>query len=453
MSRSSSLVSRLYLPVAGANGLLKSAVNARTRALPPHLQSEHLPEQQQQHLPQQPQHQGRSGANAAKETEARSLFTPTSLLEAAYQASVTSGGDFMEAASLSLSRFLRDFVIVRWIGHGAFGHVCEVRNRTDSQLYAIKIVPVARDDNPDTVCSESRTMAQLPAHNNVVRYFTSWIEPFTPYLQQFLDNQREISQQPCSASASLSSESDTAWGDADHIMFIQMELCTGTTLREWIQARTKVAVDEARHICRQLLLAIQHVHDHGFVHNDVKPDNVLICAGDVVKLADFGLSSSSTSGSELVQTGTLSYAAPMPAEDQLSPRSDGPPRLLRQASDMFSVGLCLLECFSTFETAMERAKCFAAAKQRQFSQSLCEQHPDLVSVLSELLSASWATRPSASEVLHRAFFAVPNRAADSSEAIIADLRQQLIDREETIRCLRLLLTQHRTEHLLVPLTH
>ena len=45
-----------------------------------------------------------------------------------------------------------------------------------------------------------------------------------------------------------------------------------------------------RQIAKQLLAALQHLHQHGVVHRDVKPNNVLVFPGNKFKLCDFGVS-------------------------------------------------------------------------------------------------------------------------------------------------------------------
>lgn len=46
----------------------------------------------------------------------------------------------------------------------------------------------------------------------------------------------------------------------------------------------------ARFYCAEICLALEYLHDHGIVHRDIKPDNMLVSATGHVKLTDFGLS-------------------------------------------------------------------------------------------------------------------------------------------------------------------
>ena len=62
---------------------------------------------------------------------------------------------------------------------------------------------------------------------------------------------------------------------------------------------------------KQLVLGLGHIHSHGFMHRDVKPDNVLLFDDGTLKIADFGLSLKQTSlRSNTIPTNTISYRAP-----------------------------------------------------------------------------------------------------------------------------------------------
>lgn len=74
-------------------------------------------------------------------------------------------------------------------------------------------------------------------------------------------------------------------GDADGSPYIVMEYVPGDTIAQ----RGKVSHVEAVPLTLQACAGLQHAHDAGLVHRDVKPANLLVRADDVLKIADFGI--------------------------------------------------------------------------------------------------------------------------------------------------------------------
>src|SRR5829696_6413040 len=78
-------------------------------------------------------------------------------------------------------------------------------------------------------------------------------------------------------------------GEADGVLYIVMELVEGRSLAERLAAEGPLPVDEAQRIIGRVLDALGAAHAVGVIHRDVKPGNVLLGAGGLVKLADFGI--------------------------------------------------------------------------------------------------------------------------------------------------------------------
>ncbi|NQT47750.1 MAG: serine/threonine protein kinase, partial [Chloroflexi bacterium] len=70
---------------------------------------------------------------------------------------------------------------------------------------------------------------------------------------------------------------------------IVMEYVPGQSLRQALRERGILPVDEALDVALQLCDALAYAHDTGFVHRDVKPDNVLVTPEGMVKLGDFDI--------------------------------------------------------------------------------------------------------------------------------------------------------------------
>jgi serine/threonine protein kinase/Tol biopolymer transport system component len=122
---------------------------------------------------------------------------------------------------------------------------------------------------------------------------------------------------------------------ADGQMFIVMDLYEGETLKSRI-TRGRLKIEEATDIAIQIAQGLGEAHQHGIVHRDVKPANILITKNGVVKIVDFGLAKLS-GGTKMTKTGstlgTVAYMAP----EQLQ-GSDVDAR-----ADIFSVGVVLYE--------------------------------------------------------------------------------------------------------------
>ncbi|GAB2866899.1 hypothetical protein GCM10022221_79420 [Actinocorallia aurea] len=108
-------------------------------------------------------------------------------------------------------------------------------------------------------------------------------------------------------------------GEADGLLFIAMRFVGGEDLRVRMGRQRPFPADRAARLLGQIAAALDAAHEHGLVHRDVKPANVLVAAGqsegdEHVYLTDFGLTKSATSASGLTSqgqfVGTPRYIAP-----------------------------------------------------------------------------------------------------------------------------------------------
>lgn len=122
-------------------------------------------------------------------------------------------------------------------------------------------------------------------------------------------------------------------------VYIVMEYVNGTSLLEIMQNR-RLPLDEVLEIIRQTCLALQFAHDHGVVHRDIKPTNILIDERKRVRVADFGLAKlhlkdrGTHSAVQSSLGGTPVYAAP----EQM--RRNG---IVDHRCDIYSTGVTMYE--------------------------------------------------------------------------------------------------------------
>jgi tRNA A-37 threonylcarbamoyl transferase component Bud32 len=122
---------------------------------------------------------------------------------------------------------------------------------------------------------------------------------------------------------------------------VVMELVPGRSLRGLLDQSGRLGVDETLVIGRAMAAALEHAHQSGLVHRDVKPGNVLVTPEGRVKLTDFGIAKAVESRhedltAENVMMGTAKYLSP---EQVLGFPLDG-------RADLYSLGLVLYECLT-----------------------------------------------------------------------------------------------------------
>ena len=93
--------------------------------------------------------------------------------------------------------------------------------------------------------------------------------------------------------------------EGETVAFV-MEYVEGWSLKEYLERKGILREEEISQILVQLLAALDYVHSQGLVHRDIRPSNILLTPGGVVKLMDFGIAKQLNQGgkSEYTLTGT-----------------------------------------------------------------------------------------------------------------------------------------------------
>ncbi|XP_008580522.1 PREDICTED: eukaryotic translation initiation factor 2-alpha kinase 1 isoform X2 [Galeopterus variegatus] len=232
-----------------------------------------------------------------------------------------------------------------------------------------------------------------------------------------------------------------------HLMLhIQMQLCE-RSLWDWIAERNKRGlerVDEsacpyvmasvATKIFQELVEGVFYIHNMGIVHRDLKPRNIFLHGPDEqVKIGDFGLACADiiqkntdwTNGNgnrtptHTSRVGTCLYASP----EQL----EGSEYDVK--SDLYSLGVILLELFQPFGTEMERAEVLTGLRTGQIPASLSKKCPVQAKYIQHLTRRNSSQRPSAIQLLQSELF-------QNSGNVNLTLQRKIIEQEKEIEELK-----------------
>lgn len=186
-------------------------------------------------------------------------------------------------------------------------------------------------------------------------------------------------------------------GSAGGLPYVVMEFVKGPSLLELLRMRerSRLPWEQACDVIRQAAKAVQHVHQVGFVHRDIKPQNLLIDHSGHVKLLDFGLamfrdgekgdefSMAMIFGHECV--GTAAFMAPEQVADSLNADA---------RSDVYSLG-CTMFAILTGDTPFPYSdtKAVVKAHQLQIPRNVCDIVPSIPQGVGEIVAKMLAKSP------------------------------------------------------------
>ena len=164
------------------------------------------------------------------------------------------------------------------IGHGGMAEVYEGNDIIGKKTVAIKLIRKDVMENPVNLIrfKNEATIAASLNHPNIVKVYNH--------------------------------------GTVDGVPYIANEFIKGQNLKQVLDFRTSVPIEEAVDYMIQLAAALDYAHQHGIVHRDVKPDNLYVMGDGTIKLGDFGIAQTDASeqltskDSEIV--GSVHYLAP-----------------------------------------------------------------------------------------------------------------------------------------------
>jgi serine/threonine-protein kinase len=192
-------------------------------------------------------------------------------------------------------------------------------------------------------------------------------------------------------------------GEEGGHQFIVFEYVDGATLKDHLAKRGPLPPDEALAIAIDVGDALAYAHDHGIVHRDVKPQNVILNGDGAAKVTDFGIARSVDVEQEVTQTGTVIGTGDYIAPEQASGRAAVP------ASDVYGLGCVLFELL-TGSPPFSGAGFVDVAMQHIHAPppSVLERRPDVP--------------PRIAAAVGRALEKDPDDRFPSMEAFVAELR-------------------------------
>lgn len=130
-------------------------------------------------------------------------------------------------------------------------------------------------------------------------------------------------------------------GEENGRHFIAMEFLSGKSLKDYLDENYKFSDTEIIDILIQIASGLDHAHSKGVIHRDIKPDNMKILEGNVIKITDFGIARIESSNSGLTQDGTMLGTLGYISPEQLH-NSKG----VDSRADVFSFGAMMYELFT-----------------------------------------------------------------------------------------------------------
>ena len=125
-------------------------------------------------------------------------------------------------------------------------------------------------------------------------------------------------------------------GFSEKIQYIVMEYIDGITLKEYIEEEKVLTWKDTVHFVIQILRALQHAHDKGIVHRDIKPQNIMMFTDGTIKVMDFGIAKFAREEGKTATDqaiGSVHYISPEQASGNVTDAK----------SDIYSVGAMMYE--------------------------------------------------------------------------------------------------------------
>ena len=196
-----------------------------------------------------------------------------------------------------------------------------------------------------------------------------------------------------------------SWGEGEFFWLILEYLPRSV---EWFLSENERAnVPQAVGVLRMVLSGLQAIHDQGIVHRDVKPDNLLLGKGSVVKLADFGLARRDSSSTSLTRTGVVLGTPFYMSPEQCRGRD------LDGRSDLYACGVLLYHLLTgrppySGKSSLEVLQLHMGGDVPDLRAVLPNAPPQLARAVGRLMAKNPEDRPKSATDAKRLFDGLPS---------------------------------------------
>jgi serine/threonine protein kinase len=212
----------------------------------------------------------------------------------------TPGGE-----SLDQPRQLGQYELVEQLGRGGMGTVYKAFHTRLKRPVALKLLPKARLQDAQAVARFQREMEAVGRldHPHLVRAYDA--------------------------------------GEADGQLYLAMEFLEGLDLARLVRRSGPLSVANACETVRQAALGLDYAHEHGLVHRDVKPSNLLLTTGGQVKVLDLGLGLARLASDEPLPNEMTTIGQVLGTGDFIAPEQGQDPRQADPRGDIYALGCTL----------------------------------------------------------------------------------------------------------------